>query len=254
MAISKELSKEIDIITREVSEPAIEAMMSQIRDYLKVVSQKPYAIKENQEEVINESREILAQWVTGEDERHLVEEGFGLVCQETSRSSEGKNLLEEFKQVGMRIQERISKTHLDESEKEVNVFNTIQESLGISNKSIDTIYKIGNDFMHNKEIHKGLAVFSFLTFLNVFIFEGWLMLGVAYREDGQFFKAMYAFSMASLLNLQHPFPHLCSAEIYHMNGNQELAKQTLEYALSLISKEDLQMYKPMIESVEQMIS
>ena len=255
--ISKEMSKALDVETRKLAEPALDAMMAEISDYLDMLNQKENAIKQNKEAVLKESREFLAKWITGEDERHLIEEGFNIIREEAEHSLEGRALLEDFRNVGERTKERISQTDVSEgvggTEEEIKIFDTLQVSLGVSSQSVDTIYKMGYDFFHNREIEKALAVFSLLTVLNNFIFEPWLMLGVTYKEVDNLFQAMYAFSMASLVNLHHPLPHLYSAEIYYLNGNKDLAQQTLDYGLSLISEEDLKAYQSRIEEIKDML-
>lgn len=249
---NKELSQNIDIETREFVEPYVDLMMSKIKDEIELANQKQNVIKKNTDEVLNQAHEMICKLFTGEEERHLVESGLDLIYDTAKHSSEGKLLLEDFRQAGMRIKERFVNKSV--AQEEIKVFETIQESFGVSNQSVETIYKIGYDFFVSREIEKALAVFSFLTFFNNCIFESWLMLGVIYKEFGDFCQALYAFSMASLVDLHHPLPHLYSAEMYYMNGNNELAQQTLDYGLSIFSNEDMQTYKKEIEDIGNLIN
>lgn len=57
--------------------------------------------------------------------------------------------------------------------------------------------------------------------------------------------------MASLIDFDHPVPHLYSAEIYLEMGDERLARETLDLALKKMQAADKEKYKRHIEHIKK---
>lgn len=190
--------------------------------------------------------EELQKFLISEEEMTRIEKGFELVLKELGRLPNKVAVLEDIKKAGDRLLEVP-----DESEElDLPVYETLQEMFGLSEETYSTMYKIGSEFFNAKKMEEALNVFVLLTNLNNFVFEPWLGLGSCWQLNKRYPEALQAFSMASLLNFQHPGPHVFSAQVYLQLDNKKLAKETLDLAISKMDKEQRKDFRSHIEYVK----
>lgn len=248
-----DIQKNIDLAVREAIKPTIDELIHSAEDRLEVEAHKPNAIpitKRKQKEMLEETSQFLAKLLSGEEERRLIKNGFAIVIKEAESSNGGKLLLEELRSAGTRFIEFFS---VKEADTTLPVFETMQDFLKISNQSLDTMYSMGYKLFQDNEIKKALSVFSLLANINNYVYEYWLAIGICYMQEKDYLRALHAFSMASLIDLPQAAPHLYSANIYLISGERELAQETLDYCLSISTKESQQSCSSMIEDLQKQL-
>lgn len=169
-------------------------------------------------------REILTQALTGEEEKALIAKGFDRVVQEAGRLSESKLLLADLQRAGNRLAERL------EPLEEIEVYETMQEMLGLESSTLEGIYQIGRSLYAEGNVFEALAVFTVMTLLNGLLFEPWMMRGICARAEGQSTQALHSFAMASLVRFDDPQPHLQMARCFADLGQRQEAAEELELA------------------------
>jgi tetratricopeptide (TPR) repeat protein len=182
--------------------------------------------------VINEEAERdcseLQKFLLGEEEFDRTEKGLALILSELSKFPNKERVIEDLTQAGERLLPQVN----DSEVPEFRIFETLQEMFGLAQETYDTFYQIGSSFFNQGKMEEALNVFVLLTNLNNFVFESWLGLGCCWQYKKKYPEALYAFSMASLLDFDHPAPHLFSAEVYAEMQNIKISSETLDLALS----------------------
>jgi tetratricopeptide (TPR) repeat protein len=250
--ISRELN---EFVNKEV-EPLIEVLTSKLRDQVEINRHKPGVIPQNieqEEKSIIDAKKWMTKWLNGADERDRFEAGCQILVEEANNFAEGQALLDDICKAGLRLNEHLRNKESKKTD-EVEVYESTQQWLGISDQTIQGIYVIANHLYVRNESKKALVLFSLLTSLNHFIFEPWLALGITYREEKNYAEALMAFSNASLIDIKHAAPHLYSAELYLLVGDEHLAQQTLAYGLSLITPSQAQEYSVLIEGLQKQLT
>lgn len=114
--------------------------------------------------------------------------------------------------------------------------NSLQEVLGISEKTIEFFYQEGRRCYQHAHYIDASDIFYTISLLSPGKFNVWLSLGLAEKMASHYDKALQAFAMASILDPISPFPHIQSSECYLMLMDKTHAKETLEYALKMLSE------------------
>ena len=105
---------------------------------------------------------------------------------------------------------------------------SLQESLGLSNKTLLWMYQAGHEAFVQKNYKEAHAVFFLLTILNALVSDYWTALGMSQRHLNLESEALYAFATASILNPDKPLPRYHSADIYCALGQIEDAEIEVE--------------------------
>lgn len=92
--------------------------------------------------------------------------------------------------------------------------STLQKLLNLSSQTLIWMYEVAYSYYAQKDFSKALSIFQFLTILNPLIADYWVALGLTQRSLKQEMAALYAFSIAALMNPDHPTPRYHAAEIY----------------------------------------
>jgi tetratricopeptide (TPR) repeat protein len=112
------------------------------------------------------------------------------------------------------------------------------------------MYQVASRLFNMQRMEEALSVFVLLTTINNFVFEPWLGLGSCWLTKQRHTEALHAFTMASLLNYNHPAPHIYAAECYLGLNNNKLAQETLELALKLMDKTQQTEFKSHIDYIK----
>ncbi len=243
----------MDKIIRAAAETAIQPFMEQFRKRYKneLITQTfarggmPKSAKILDAEVDRGCEEAV-KFLLGEEEVDRMEMGFETVLKELDSFPNKEKVLQDFKQAGDKmIAEPDGSEEID-----LPVFDTIQEMFGLQDETFETLYQIASRLYNTQRTEEALNVLVLLTTLNNFVFEPWLGLGSCWLIVKKYTEALQAFSMATLLKFNHPAPHLYAAECYLGLGNQSLAKETLQLALSLMDAEQKKSFKGHIDFLQ----
>jgi type III secretion system low calcium response chaperone LcrH/SycD len=129
---------------------------------------------------------------------------------------------------------------------------TLQEIFGISDLVLFCFYKVGHALYAEKAYRDAAQVFFFLTILSPFVKDYWLALGMAEKLSDDYEQALYAFAMASLMNINDPEPHLHATECYILLKNVPLAVAELEMAKKFIPHhENPEKWKVHLETIQR---
>ena len=234
--------------------PIIDAIIHQLKERVEIENHRPGRIQKiiASEKDLHAIKQELNRFISSSKERLLIEDAILIISEEAKNDIGLKPIVEDIIRAGKLYHDKLNK-----EVSEIVVHETLQEWLEISDETLQGIYTLGSQFYERHEIKKAIALFTLLTLLNNFIFEPWLALGMAYREEKQAFSALQALTQASLVNLQHPAPHLYAAELYLQMDPQvlqanprELAKQTFEYCLTFLTDKDRVEYESLIVSLQ----
>ncbi|ADI38084.1 putative type III secretion chaperone SycD/LcrH [Waddlia chondrophila WSU 86-1044] len=201
------------------------------------------ALKKNVEKEMQEFKNLLL----GREELSLMEKGFDLALQHLHKLPNATVIIEDLQQAGHRFisQEKPSNDEIP------FFYDTLLEMFGLSEETFNSFYTIAADFFHQKQYSNALSIFLLLTNLSHLTFEPWYAQGICWQKKGNFSEAMRSFAMASLVNYDHPGPHLHTAEIYLSIGEHKLAAETLDHALKECDQELLKSQKEFIRFLKK---
>lgn len=108
---------------------------------------------------------------------------------------------------------------------------TPQELLGINQMVLEKYYKSAISFLSDRKWENARDAFTFLTFLNPYVHEFWVGLGIAEQSQSCFDKALQAYTLAEATDPEDPIPIANSFQCILALGENEYAQYTLEKAL-----------------------
>jgi len=126
-----------------------------------------------------------------------------------------------------------------------------QEMLGISDEAAEKYFTIARSFLEQHNWFDARDAFMFLTFLNNYVHDYWVGLGIAEQSRGKFQEALMAYIMAEATDPADPVPlanaFQCSAAL----DEYDYAAYCLDKAIQLCGdspehaelKEKLSKYK-----------
>jgi tetratricopeptide (TPR) repeat protein len=241
------MSEESDELVKKNVSHSVEFLVTLMEKKLKSMeeaSTTDFHPDEAKKMLLRKAHDGLMQWMSNTEERHLIEDGLDLVFKEANRIPNGKHILEEFRATSIHIQADI------DNEKALT-YDSFQNWMGITEDSMQGMYTIGISLYETRRLDDAQAIFSLLTYLNYHFFEPWLMLGLCALQKDQPMQSIHAFSMATLINLRHPAPHLYSAEVYWKEGRSDLANKILDWALPIIDKDALSGYQDLMADLNK---
>ncbi len=119
----------------------------------------------------------------------------------------------------------------DQIEKVFSKEQTMQEALGLKDKTMHRFHDIACDFYEEKNFVCSADAFLALTTLNPYVHAYWLGLGMAEQELEKPEAALNAYSLAVLTDADNPMPHVYAAECYFALQDLESAKRSLNLAM-----------------------
>lgn len=108
---------------------------------------------------------------------------------------------------------------------------TPQELFGVSQPVLEKYYKSALTFLSNKKWDSARDAFMFLTFLNPYVHEFWVGLGIAEQSQSHFDKAIQAYTLAEATDPEDPIPIANSFQCILAMGEKEFAQYTLDKAV-----------------------
>jgi secretion system chaperone SscA len=242
-----------DVTAEYQVQPIVEVLIKGMEDRIKTQKGTPLRSTQSQLKEFNQHKkelsEELASIFSGEEERHLISQGLVLLFNEEETFSGGKMCVKELKEA--------SKEYLrpsEESKEGILCFNTVQEQYNLSDSCLHSVYGYATLLLQDPgQIDNALSLYTLLTQLNPYVFEYWLARGICWMEKQRYFEALYAFSMASLLEFDKSLPHLYSSQCYLKMNQEPLAKETFELVMSKLSDEDNSTYSALIADLKKQL-
>lgn len=108
---------------------------------------------------------------------------------------------------------------------------TNQKLLGVTDEVLDKYYQTAYTFIDEQKWPEASSAFTFLTFLNPFVHNFWICLGIAEQCQAKFQEALVAYTMAEATDPNDPTPIANSFQCAMALGEQEFATYCLNKAL-----------------------
>ncbi len=120
----------------------------------------------------------------------------------------------------------------------IDIQNTMHEQLGISEKTINAIYRIGYQLYSEGSILEARAVLSLVTFLYPALNDFWFLLGLCEHRLGNYEEALLSYGMCIGCAPEDPRGYFWTVKAaYHMK-NEALMGEVLEMLRMVIEHSD----------------
>ncbi len=139
---------------------------------------------------------------------------------------------------------------VDENAEE-KAYDHYQGYLEISNETMSEFYDFGKYVYDDLNYEDAEAIMSFISFLNPFLFEPWLLIAIIKEWRGDYPGALYAATMASMSTFEQPEPHLIVASCHLAMKSEDCAKEALEMALDYFGGNIPDCYQEKIETMKK---
>lgn len=247
------VKKFLDTFVEILSEPLILDLLDKNEEYIKqerIERKLEFESAETIEKRRNELYRILKDWIVNSKNRNVTEKGISIIFSEINYLPERDKIIDDLRSAGSSILSKSTGHQINH----VPIQDTLQHTLGINDELFQTFYRIGMNLFQSKQIDEALCVFVVLTNLNSLMFDPWLLRGICCQETQDFENALYAYSMASLINFENPAPHLYSAQcnlaLNDKNGSRESLKLA-ESFLDGLDEKSRQRYAAQIEDLKK---
>ncbi len=105
-----------------------------------------------------------------------------------------------------------------------------------TSETLIKFYEAAFRLFERKEIDKAADAFFFLAAIKPDEHKFWYGLGLSEQYRSRFLQAIEAYAMASMTNIENPYPHFHAAICYHAVGDMQTALASIELALSYADK------------------
>ncbi len=190
-------------------------------------------------ERVKKDMEEFKDQILGREELSLMENGFDLALKNLNKLPNADNIAKDLQEAG----ERFTSQEEPSNDEIPFFYETLLEMFGLSEETFDGFYTIASEFFNEGRYDEALSIFLILTNLSHLSFEPWLGQGICWQKRGNNLEAIRSFAMASLVNYEHPAPHLHTAEVYLSTGDKETARKILDLTLKECDKDLLKAYK-----------
>lgn len=108
---------------------------------------------------------------------------------------------------------------------------TPQQLFGVTQPMLDRYYRSALKCLEQKNWENARDAFMFLTFLNPYVHDFWVGLGIAEQSQSHFDKAIQAYTLAEATDPEDPIPIANSFQCVLALGEKEYAQFMLDKAL-----------------------
>lgn len=132
----------------------------------------------------------------------------------------------------------------------------LQTLIGVTEETLGHIYDSGVRHFQKMDFHKASDIFYLVTLIDYLRHNAWISLGLCEMENHHFEKALEAFGMASITDIDNPLPYITSAECSIELGKDHDAKQFLNLARAAIlhqPKESQEKFKMQVNQTQQKV-
>jgi len=113
--------------------------------------------------------------------------------------------------------------------------NALHALLGITMKTLRACYETGKGFFRDDKHPEASTIFSFLTYLNPYVADFWVALGLCYHKAQKYTEALEAFAKNCALDSSPFLARAKSAEIYIEQKQLNEAKREVEHLERLVA-------------------
>ena len=132
--------------------------------------------------------------------------------------------------------------------------DTFQKILGFSNQTLFWVYSIAQQLFVQEKKEEAFVLFELLTALNPVVCDYWIAQGLSLRGIGKADEALYAFTMASLMEPEHPVPRYNAAELYLEKNQVADARIELDMLEDIIEMNELIELKPSLVAIKARVN
>ena len=108
---------------------------------------------------------------------------------------------------------------------------TFGDAFHVSDEQRSALYAYAYDLQKREQYPKAEKVFEYLCFLDHYRSSSWLALGFCREKQRNLQKALQAYVMAGLLDLENPIPNIRAAECMMQMGELEAARKSAVTAI-----------------------
>lgn len=188
----------------------------------------PVVSAESQKETFKIQLEAL---LSEKEEIKRIDRGMKLIYDYLKICSGGQASLTELEKVAEKLFEEalqsldvfsefVEKDQIDSEEDTQNDENislelpSFAEHLCLSKDVLKQIYELAQDLYNKDLIEDAVSVVQTLTFFDSTKYEIWLFLGICEQRLNNYYQAIYAYTMASLIDTEDPLPYLYCTQCF----------------------------------------
>ncbi len=108
---------------------------------------------------------------------------------------------------------------------------TLADMRGFSEEEIEAIYSLAYNIFENGKYEDALKIFQFLCLFSHLDERFWLGAGACYQQLKEFEKAVEAYSMVAMMDVENPIPPLQAAMCYLSMEDFDKAESGCEAAI-----------------------
>lgn len=127
----------------------------------------------------------------------------------------------------------------------------LQEIMELSEETLGRFYTAGNYFFEHQEYHKASDIFYVIISLDPRRYNCWMALGLSEVHQQRWEPALISFSMASIMNIESPYPYLYSAECCLRDHRKEEAAVYKNLAKEAIENGDFKNKQELLNSLHR---
>jgi type III secretion system low calcium response chaperone LcrH/SycD len=225
------------------------------------------------DDIQKEFKQLIRSIFFNEQEKERIYKGVRLIKENLSRVSNEKICLAELKAASQQMFHHLAEI-IDEDKELLNLIfeidahkfpkdaakinghaldkvHPISEEFGISESTMVSFYEIGYQLFNEHQIEDARCVFQFLSILNAFSHEIWLALGMCHQKVDDWFSAICAYSMASLMHPENPLPYIHCAECFIANNDKENALGSIRLAEYFMNGKNKSKLEPIIKDIKK---
>ncbi|MBS0628369.1 MAG: hypothetical protein JSS09_09180, partial [Verrucomicrobia bacterium] len=207
-------------------------------------------------QIIQESRSILTDLLTGKDIRNRMEQGFSVLMRELNEY-ETPIILDGIQAEWVKYSEYLLNKLQNPPEQPLSqeeALEAFDREFPISDDTIERFYQCGYRLYQDKNYQEAADVFFVISSIDYRRHNVWMILGLSEEKLNNYEQALVAFSMATLTDMENPLTFLHSAECYLALTDNENAQNCLQSALNLVndkSDKESQQIKSQIISLQK---
>lgn len=189
---------------------------------------------ESKEAWRGKTENALMEAISGQATIDKTADGFDAIMEDLRThlsTSAVENISKEWE---LGIERWVEKAKLEEG---MNPPDTLLEALGISEETLNHFYHAGMRYFANKDFKKASDVFYAIAGLDPRRYNVWLHLGLSEAHLERYEPALISFSMASIMNIDAPYPYIYSAECCLKDSRKDEARSYLDLAQEAVEKE-----------------
>jgi type III secretion system low calcium response chaperone LcrH/SycD len=132
---------------------------------------------------------------------------------------------------------------------------SLQQAFGITDYEMEKLYEEAFEYYEIDSYNEALTLFRWLLLFNSYEAKYWMGFAAASQLLGHYEKALHAYAVAYLLDVDNPYPHFHAYECYMLLKNKEEADKALLLAYQRCTgKAAYEELKNEIERLDKQIS